>query len=162
MTEWVRYEDTTIEVTRDGRYRRRGREWTPCLNTEGYKQINLNKRTVRLHQIIARVFIPNPDEKPCVDHIDGNRLNNNVENLRWATMQENLRNRSPRSRPSGLPRGVQLNKKKYLAKIRVNEMYECLGTYETPEEASAVYEARAREVYGEFYRPIVPPVRETA
>lgn len=163
MTEWVQYEDTNIEVTRDGRYRRNGREWELSLNSAGYKQVTINGKPDRLHRIIAKVFIPNPDGKPFIDHIDGNRLNNDVSNLRWATASENQRNRQCRLRPSGLPRGVAPNKKKYMAKIRIDGRCECLGTYETPEEASAVYEARAREVYGEFYRPIPdPPALETA
>lgn len=44
---------------------------------------------VPLHRLIAESFIPNPENKPCVDHIDGNRQNNSIENLRWATYSEN-------------------------------------------------------------------------
>jgi hypothetical protein len=48
-----------------------------------------NKRiTMRAHQIIAKTFIPNPENKPTVDHIDNNKGNNNVSNLKWATMKE--------------------------------------------------------------------------
>lgn len=59
----------------------------------------LNKRTGYLyicgepvHRIIATIFIPNPDNKPCIDHIDGNKQNNRVENLRWTTHKENVNN----------------------------------------------------------------------
>ena len=45
-----------------------------------------------LHRVIAMTFIPNPESKPCVDHIDGNRTNNSVDNLRWVTVAENNRN----------------------------------------------------------------------
>ena len=45
-----------------------------------------------IHNLVAEAFIANADSKPLVDHIDGNRLNNNVSNLRWATAEENANN----------------------------------------------------------------------
>ena len=42
-----------------------------------------------MHRAVAELFIPNPDNKPCIDHIDDNKLNNRVDNLRWVTYSEN-------------------------------------------------------------------------
>lgn len=59
----------------------------------GYKQVSLwknNKNTLHyVHRLVAEAFIPNPDSKPEVNHIDGNRCNNLVENLEWVTSSEN-------------------------------------------------------------------------
>ena len=59
----------------------------------GYKQVSLwknNKNTLYyVHRLVAEAFIPNPDSKPEVNHIDGNRCNNLVENLEWVTSSEN-------------------------------------------------------------------------
>lgn len=47
-------------------------------------------RWQKIHRLVALAFIPNPDNKPEVNHIDGNKLNNHVTNLEWVTHQENI------------------------------------------------------------------------
>ena len=58
----------------------------------GYYYVDLwenNKcKKMQLHRIIAEAFIPNPENKPTVDHVDGDRKNNRIDNLRWATYSE--------------------------------------------------------------------------
>lgn len=61
--------------------------------SKGYRyiQLSVNKeiKTFTVHRLVAKAFIPNVDNKPCVNHIDHNRLNNNISNLEWCTHSEN-------------------------------------------------------------------------
>lgn len=65
------------------------------ISNTGYKQVHIrfdngHRKTVKIHRLVALTFIPNPENKPQVNHIDGNKLNNHVSNLEWNTCKENL------------------------------------------------------------------------
>ena len=64
-----------------------------CKGT-GYYQVSLNKRTYPYHRILANHFIPNPNGMSEVDHINKNKTDNSLENLRWVDRSENLKNRA--------------------------------------------------------------------
>ena len=106
-----------------------------------------------IHRLVALAFLENPDNKPKVDHIDENKANNNVKNLRWATVQENQSNQGKYKNNTSGFKGVSFNKplNKYSAQIHINYKKQHLGYYETAEEASRVYDAKAKELHKEFY-----------
>lgn len=66
------------------------------LNNRGYLEyvfsINGEPKYVRVHRLVAETFIPNLENKPCIDHINTIKTDNRVENLRWVTHQENMLN----------------------------------------------------------------------
>ena len=58
------------------------------------------RRFIQVHRLVAEAFIPNPNNLPTVDHIDINALNNRVDNLRWANLSTQIKNRKPYNRPA--------------------------------------------------------------
>ena len=64
------------------------------INRCGYAYIilweNKNKKHYTIHRLVASTFIPNPNNYPQINHIDGNKLNNSVDNLEWCTASENV------------------------------------------------------------------------
>ena len=80
------------EVSNKGRIRNlRPRRLKTYVDKLGYSRINLCGKSRLVHRLVAKEWCPNPENKACVDHIDGSRLNNHIPNLRWATVAENTK-----------------------------------------------------------------------
>ena len=92
MEEWMIY-DGPYEVSSLGRIRFHSNIIEHLLTRESYCYIIINQKREFVHRLIAKVFIPNPENKPQVDHINRIRNDNRVENLRWATCKENCSNK---------------------------------------------------------------------
>ena len=86
-----------------------------------------------IHRLLALQFIDNPDNLPYVDHIDRNRQNNSLDNLRWVTGSQNVRNRDCK----GYSFDKQSNK--YRATYSLNYKFNHIGYYDTEQEARDAY-----------------------
>ena len=101
-----------------GTYIQKERLLKPSNTSTGYKKVELYKdgkrKSFKVHRLVAIAFIPNPDNKPEVNHIDGNKINNNIDNLEWVTSSENTIH--------AYETGSSPNKKE-LDEIRIIELY---------------------------------------
>lgn len=116
-----------------------GRILKNSIHPSGYIQIDLSyDRHIKVHKLVANAFIDNPENKPCIDHIDRNRSNNNVNNLRWVTYQENARNRKKMSNSLSKYKGIWLENR-WRTRITIDGKGINLGSYKTEEEAAKAY-----------------------
>jgi hypothetical protein len=137
----------TVTHVKSGRVK----QWT--LNSGGYYMISFYKigrtHTMSRARLIAHCFIPNPDGKPTIDHVNRIRTDDRVENLRWATHAEQLQNQvyMVRTNTSGV-RGVSWNKRdlRWQANIVVDRAKLHLGYFDNIHDAEAAYLAKRREL----------------
>lgn len=149
---------------KDGRKRfYKGRIIESNFNKGGYKKLNLSKdskvQTFLIHQLVAIVFLdhePNGHTLVC-DHIDGDRANNNVENLQIVTQRQNLSTcyRANESSFSSKYVGVTFNKaeNKWRAGIRHKGKNNFLGQYKNEEKASKAYKKALDEINDNTFNP---------
>lgn len=81
------------EITQDGKVINKITNHTliPQPNGKGYLRVSIGGKLYFVHRLVAEKYIPNPENKEQVNHKDGNKLNNNVNNLEWVTNLENRR-----------------------------------------------------------------------
>jgi len=114
-----------------------------------YCRIKINKKAVLRSHIIF--YVANGFKaKPCIDHINGDSLDDRPCNLRQATIMENSWNHKTRTKNSKLPMGIRFQSNKFIARIVHNKKYLHLGSFENLDDAVNVYKQKRIELYGQF------------
>ena len=128
-----------------------------CVFTDGYVVVRLSTENKvsclkKVSILVAQAFLHNVENKPCVDHVDNNRTNNNILNLRWATSQENNRNASMRKDNTSGVKGVAWHKasQKWQSQIKIDGIQIHLGTFKNLEDAKQARITKANQVFGVF------------
>lgn len=132
----------------------------PYINNKGYLCINLYKKSkvykFQIHRLIAIYFIPNPNNLNEINHIDGNPLNNSIDNLEWCTHSENIKHAwrtglytnfhacasIKRKGHTSKYRGVSWSndRKKWAVYVTFNKKHYGLGRFTSEEEAAKAYD----------------------
>ena len=120
-----------------------------CIEKNGYRRIQIEGKIYREHRLVWKYHY-GKDPKEFIDHIDGNRSNNNIENLREATNQQNLFNTGPSKNNKLGIKGVIKYGNKYRATIIINGKSKYLGMFNTTEEARLAREESEKKLFKEF------------
>lgn len=135
-----------------------GKPALSCIDANGYKTGTLLGRRIKAHRVVFCIchgFWPE-----SVDHINGNRADNRIENLRDANQSENMKNVKPRSGSTSKYLGVGWHKatRKWAAQIRSRDGKNVhLGLFQSETEAAKAYDTAARQHHGRFARPNFMP-----
>ena len=125
-----------------------------CNSGMGYYQVRLYKDGSRMfllvHRLVAHAFIENPDSKTCVDHINHDKTNNTILNLRWVSVSENPMNRTKRQSTSSRFKSVWFNKQRnnWPAQIMLDGKMKRLGSFADEKQAAGKYNEAAIDLFG--------------
>ncbi len=135
---------------------------------QGYHHVCLyedkTKKTHKLHNLVAKTHIDNPNGYTCVDHIDHDKTNNYVANLRWCSSSQNSMNRSKQSNTTSNYKGVSWHKQgqKWRATIRVDGKLKHIGLFENEVQAAVAYNNAAIQYFADFACLNVIPIESIA
>ena len=154
MEEWKiieGYENYSISRNGEVRNDKTERILKYCLDSGGYYIVSLYKNNKAtnycIHRLIGKYFIENPNNHPCIDHKNGNRADNTIDNLRWCNYSQNGRNRKKKENTTSHFKGVHFDKRdnKWRASCSLNGKLKYIGTYNTEIEAAEAYNNFVRE-----------------
>lgn len=147
---YPKYEISNMGNVRSFLINKNGAELKKSINPAGYYRISLTglngQKGTYIHRLVAMHFIDNPNNYNIVDHANGIRTDNRVENLRWCNDGESMQNRAKQSKKSSSKyKGVCFFKGKWQVTIG-------LGMFKTEKEAGMRYNEASSQLFGKFAR----------
>ena len=156
MEEWRKidgYPNYSVSNLGNVRNDKTGKALKRVLQNRGYYQIGLYTKgtgaqpaMMKVSRVVAQAFIPNPLDHPIVDHIDRDKANDSVSNLRWCTSQQNNRNRTKSTGTSSRFKGVRWDaaNKRWKVTTKINYRNIHIGVFEDETEAASAYNEYVR------------------
>jgi hypothetical protein len=123
------------------------------LHKSGKWQLMLNKKNYWAHRL-AWFYVYKKWPTNVIDHINGDGIDNSINNLRDCTETQNQYNRKLNKNSKTGYKGVTISGNKFIAKISVGDREKWLGTFDTAEEASETYKSFAKQLHGEYFRDV--------
>jgi hypothetical protein len=119
------------------------------LNNKFYWVIKINNKKYKRARLVF-LYLNKRFPKNCIDHINGNSLDDRPENIREATVTQNAWNHKGRKKTSNLPMGIRFQSGKYVARISCNKNQITIGKYENLEDAHKAYINKRKELFGDY------------
>lgn len=152
------------EITKDGKVfsKRNGKELKGCVDNAGYRKvsprINGKKYQLKVHRLVALKYIPNPNNYKQINHIDGNKLNNNINNLEWCTAKHNIAH----AHKSGLATNDHLKKKVKQIDVNTGAIIKTYNSYREASKKTGISETNISAVCRKYKPSNRPNPRKTA
>ena len=149
LHELLEYRDGELYWKQPGKSRQMGRP-AGGINGDGYRRVKINRKLYAVHRLVW--VMHGNDPVPFVDHINGDVLDNRIENLRAATHSQNCMNRRVRFDSKSGVKGVTLKKEKWHACVTLDYKIYSGGYFDSKADAIAAVDKLRKELHGEFAR----------
>lgn len=144
IEEYRKIEGSEYSVSNMGNIKTsKGLVLKPRLHRTGYYTVGIDKKTSVIHRAVGKAFVPNPNNYPDLNHLEGNKLNNEATNLEWCTRKQNIHH----SYSLGLS---TVGEKRYNSKLTEKEVLEirALAGSKNNREISEIYNVTHQTIWG--------------